>query len=62
MFSISVAVGLIPELLPVIVNANLARGALLLGKKNVSFPVHIADSRDYRLNRCETLLGDCQTT
>ncbi|MCQ6513177.1 hypothetical protein NPN18_25765, partial [Vibrio parahaemolyticus] len=33
LFSISVAVGLIPEMLPAIVNANLARGAWLLSKK-----------------------------
>ena len=33
LFSISVAVGLIPEMLPAIVNANLARGAYLLSKK-----------------------------
>lgn len=33
LFSISVAVGLVPEMLPAIVNANLARGAHLLSKK-----------------------------
>ena len=33
LFSISVAVGLVPEMLPAIVNANLARGAYLLSKK-----------------------------
>ncbi|THC90787.1 hypothetical protein EYZ11_009741 [Aspergillus tanneri] len=33
LFAISVAVGLVPEMLPAIVNANLARGALLLLKK-----------------------------
>ncbi|RSL42897.1 hypothetical protein CEP54_015307 [Fusarium duplospermum] len=33
LFSISVAVGLIPEMLPAIVNANLARGAHQLSKK-----------------------------
>lgn len=33
LFSISVAVGLVPEMLPAIVNANLARGAWLLSKK-----------------------------
>jgi Mg2+-importing ATPase len=32
-FSLSVAVGLVPEMLPAIVNANLARGAHLLSKK-----------------------------
>jgi len=32
-FSISVAVGLVPEMLPAIVNANLAHGAYLLSKK-----------------------------
>lgn len=34
LFSISVAVGLVPEMLPAIVNANLARGAYILSKKN----------------------------
>jgi len=33
LFSVSVAVGLVPEMLPAIVNANLARGAFLLAKK-----------------------------
>ncbi|EEU35989.1 uncharacterized protein NECHADRAFT_49652 [Fusarium vanettenii 77-13-4] len=33
LFSISVAVGLVPEMLPAIVNANLARGARQLSKK-----------------------------
>lgn len=33
LFSVSVAVGLVPEMLPAIVNANLARGAYLLSKK-----------------------------
>uniref|UniRef100_A0A0B7KSI2 Magnesium-transporting ATPase, P-type 1 n=1 Tax=Bionectria ochroleuca TaxID=29856 RepID=A0A0B7KSI2_BIOOC len=33
LFSISVAVGLVPEMLPAIVNANLARGAYQLSKK-----------------------------
>ncbi|KAJ3499081.1 hypothetical protein NLG97_g607 [Lecanicillium saksenae] len=33
LFSISVAVGIVPEMLPAIVNANLARGAYLLSKK-----------------------------
>ncbi|KAM4063712.1 E1-E2 ATPase domain-containing protein [Hirsutella rhossiliensis] len=33
LFSISVAVGLVPEMLPAIVNANLARGAYTLSKK-----------------------------
>ena len=33
LFSISVAVGLVPEMLPAIVNANLARGAFQLSKK-----------------------------
>ncbi|OAQ96270.1 hypothetical protein LLEC1_02235 [Akanthomyces lecanii] len=33
LFSISVAVGLVPEMLPAIVNANLARGAYLLSKR-----------------------------
>ncbi|PFH61499.1 hypothetical protein XA68_17156 [Ophiocordyceps unilateralis] len=32
LFSVSVAVGLVPEMLPAIVNANLARGAYLLSK------------------------------
>ncbi|PNY26216.1 Magnesium-transporting ATPase, P-type 1 [Tolypocladium capitatum] len=32
LFSISVAVGLVPEMLPAIVNANLARGAYVLSK------------------------------
>jgi len=35
LFALSVAVGLTPEMLPVVVNANLARGAIALGKKNV---------------------------
>ncbi|KAG6051615.1 hypothetical protein E4U33_000605 [Claviceps sp. LM78 group G4] len=34
MYSISVAVGLVPEMLPAIVNANLARGAYVLSKMN----------------------------
>lgn len=33
LFSVSVAVGLVPEMLPAIVNANLARGAFALSKK-----------------------------
>jgi len=33
LFSVSVAVGLVPEMLPAIVNANLARGAFKLSKK-----------------------------
>ncbi|KAI9858788.1 MAG: hypothetical protein M1813_007255 [Trichoglossum hirsutum] len=33
LFSVSVAVGLVPEMLPAIVNANLARGAFRLAKK-----------------------------
>lgn len=33
LFSISVAVGLVPEMLPAIVNTNLARGAYQLSKK-----------------------------
>ena len=33
LFSISVAVGLVPEMLPAIVNGNLARGAFMLAKK-----------------------------
>jgi Mg2+-importing ATPase len=32
-FTVSVAVGLVPEILPAIVNANLARGAFVLSKK-----------------------------
>jgi P-type Mg2+ transporter len=35
LFSISVAVGLTPEMLPMIVNANLARGAIAMAKKKV---------------------------
>ncbi|KAL1409266.1 hypothetical protein Q8F55_006099 [Vanrija albida] len=35
LFALSVAVGLTPEMLPVVVNANLARGAILLARKNV---------------------------
>ena len=35
LFAISVAVGLIPEMLPLIVTANLARGALVMAKKKV---------------------------
>ncbi|MDQ7983043.1 MAG: magnesium-translocating P-type ATPase [Spiroplasma sp.] len=35
LFSVSVAVGITPEMLPVIVSANLARGALKLSKKKV---------------------------
>ena len=34
LYSISVAVGLVPEMLPAIVNANLARGAYVLSKMN----------------------------
>lgn len=34
MFSVSVAVGLVPEMLPDIVNTNLARGAFVLAKKD----------------------------
>ena len=33
LFSVSVAVGIVPEMLPAIVNTNLARGAFLLSKK-----------------------------
>jgi Mg2+-importing ATPase len=33
LFSVSVAVGLVPEMLPAIVNANLARGAFTLARK-----------------------------
>jgi Mg2+-importing ATPase len=33
LFSISVAVGIVPEMLPAIVNGNLARGAFALSKK-----------------------------
>lgn len=33
LFSISVAVGMTPEMLPMIVNANLARGAIVMAKK-----------------------------
>jgi Mg2+-importing ATPase len=33
LFSVSVAVGLVPEMLPAIVNGNLARGAFTLAKK-----------------------------
>ncbi|KAG6032795.1 hypothetical protein E4U41_007125 [Claviceps citrina] len=33
-YSISVAVGLVPEMLPAIVNANLARGAFVMSKLN----------------------------
>jgi P-type Mg2+ transporter len=33
LFSISVAVGLVPEMLPAVVNVNLARGAFTLSKK-----------------------------
>lgn len=35
LFALSVAVGLTPEMLPVVINANLARGAILLGRRNV---------------------------
>ena len=35
LFSVSVAVGLVPEMLPAIVNANLARGAFMLSKKAI---------------------------
>ncbi|KAF8849484.1 magnesium-translocating P-type ATPase [Acephala macrosclerotiorum] len=34
LFAVSVAVGLVPEMLPAIVNANLARGAFVLAKKD----------------------------
>ncbi|KAE8448503.1 hypothetical protein EG329_009384 [Mollisiaceae sp. DMI_Dod_QoI] len=34
LFSISVAVGLVPEMLPAILNANIARGAFVLAKKD----------------------------
>ncbi|MCI1892288.1 MAG: magnesium-translocating P-type ATPase [Schleiferilactobacillus harbinensis] len=34
-FAIAVAVGLTPEMLPMIVNSNLAKGALAMGKKKV---------------------------
>lgn len=33
LFSVSVAVGIVPEMLPAIVNGNLARGAFALSKK-----------------------------
>lgn len=33
LFSISVAVGLVPEMLPAIVNVNLAKGAFTLSKR-----------------------------
>jgi Mg2+-importing ATPase len=33
LFSVSVAVRLVPEMLPAILNANLARGAFVLAKK-----------------------------
>ncbi|TVY92669.1 Magnesium-transporting ATPase, P-type [Lachnellula willkommii] len=33
-FAVAVAVGLIPQLLPAIINSNLARGAFVLAKKN----------------------------
>jgi P-type Mg2+ transporter len=33
MFASSIAAGLVPEMLPVIVNANLARGAYMLFKR-----------------------------
>ncbi|MFI9627351.1 magnesium-translocating P-type ATPase [Streptomyces sp. NPDC052042] len=35
LFSVSVAVGLTPEMLPVIVTANLARGAVVMSKRKV---------------------------
>ena len=35
LFALSVAVGLIPEMLPLVVTANLARGALVMAKKKV---------------------------
>ena len=35
MFSVSVAVGLTPEMLPMIVTANLAKGAVTMGRKKV---------------------------
>ena len=35
LFSLSVAVGLTPEMLPMIVSANLAKGALLMSRKKV---------------------------
>lgn len=35
LFALSVAVGLTPEMLPVVVNANLARGAIAMAQKNV---------------------------
>lgn len=34
LFTVSVAVGLVPEMLPAILNANLARGAFVLAKKD----------------------------
>jgi Mg2+-importing ATPase len=34
LFAVAVAVGLIPQLLPAIINSNLARGAFVLAKKN----------------------------
>lgn len=34
LFVVAVAVGLIPQLLPAIINSNLARGAFVLAKKN----------------------------
>ncbi len=35
LFALSVAVGLIPEMLPLVVTANLARGAVVMAKKKV---------------------------
>ena len=35
LFCIAVAVGLVPEMMPMVVNANLARGSLVMAKKKV---------------------------
>lgn len=35
LFCIAVAVGLVPEMMPMVVNANLARGSIIMAKKNV---------------------------
>ena len=35
MFALSVAVGLTPEMLPMIVSANLAKGAVAMSRKKV---------------------------
>lgn len=34
LFSLSVAVGLTPEMLPMVINACLAKGSAVMGKKN----------------------------